>query len=607
MQNDPGSGRKTRFIAITGGVVSGLGKGAVTASIGNLLQAQGYVVTPIKIDPYINIDAGTMRPTEHGEVFVLDDGGETDQDLGTYERFLGKNMTRENNMTTGQVYRTVIEKERNLEFDGKCVEVIPHIPQEVERRIKTLGQKNGADFVLIEVGGTVGDYQNVLFLEAIRQMHLKGDPVIVVHVVYLPIPRNLGEMKSKPAQHSVRMLNEVGIQPDFIVARAEKPLDSIRREKLSLFCNVKPECVISDPDLETVYEMPAIFEEQGMAKMILERFGLPYKKNPDGFIKWEGFVEGIRNASHGIRIGIVGKYFDTGDFTLEDSYISVIEAIKHASWHSGARPAIQWIDSKAFEKGREKLTALKDYHGIIVPGGFGGSGVEGKILAIQYCRENGIPYLGLCYGMQLAVVEFARNVCGMKTAHSTELGRTDCPVIDILPEQQKNIEQKLYGGTMRLGLWPAVLKEGTLVRSLYGRAEVKERHRHRYEVNPDYISRLEGHGLVFSGVSPDRRLMEFVELPGHQFFVGTQAHPELLSKALQPHPLFVGFVKACLNSNSGDDRPDGYKSADDKPDESCKSSDNIAGRHSIVGGHRIAGGHPRGRGVAEPRAVATKA
>ncbi|MBI4020307.1 MAG: CTP synthase [Candidatus Aenigmarchaeota archaeon] len=537
---------KARFIAITGGVISGLGKGVVTASIGLLLQAQGYNVTPIKIDPYINIDAGTMRPTEHGEVFVLDDGGETDQDLGTYERFHGKNMARENSITTGQVYRTVIEKERNLEFDGKCVEVIPHIPQEVERRIKELGRKTNADFVLMEVGGTVGDYQNVLFLEAIRQMHLKGDPVAVVHVVYLPIPKSIGEMKSKPAQHSVRMLNEAGIQPDFIVARSEKPLDRVRMEKLSLFCNVHPDDVISDPDMESAYELPALFEEQGLTRRILEKFGLQHKPGSKEFATWKSFIDGIRDIKKEARVGIVGKYFDTGDFTLEDSYISVMEAVRHAAWHNGAKPVMQWIDSKAFEKDKQRLSILKDYDGIIVPGGFGGSGVEGKILAIQYCRENRIPYLGLCYGMQLAVVEFARHVCGMKAAHTTELAKTDCPVIDILPEQRKNVEQKHYGGTMRLGLWPARLLEGSLVRRLYGKPEASERHRHRYEVNPEYVGALEKHGMMFSGVSPDRRLMEYIELKDHPFFVATQAHPELTSKALQPNPLFVGFIRACL-------------------------------------------------------------
>lgn len=534
---------KTKYIVVTGGVISGLGKGTVTASIGVLLQAQGYNVTAVKIDPYINIDAGTMRPTEHGEVFVTGDGGETDQDIGIYERFLGKDLSKENNITTGQVYRTVIEKERNLEFDGKCVEVIPHIPQEVERRIKRVGEKENADFVLVEIGGTAGDYQNVLFLEACRRMKMEGEPVIFVHVAYLPIPKNLGEMKTKPAQHSVRVLNEAGIQPDFIITRSEIPIDNVRKEKISLFCNVKQENVISNPDLDLVYELPLVFEEQNLTGKILEKFGLQYK-NRD-LREWKKILIKSKTAKKEVSIGIVGKYFDIGDFTLEDSYISVIQAVKHASWHLGLKPKIQWIDSKQFEKDKKNLGELKKYDGVIVPGGFGASGVEGKILAIKYCRENRIPFLGLCYGMQLAVVEFARNVCGLNGANSTEIDpKTRYPVIDILPEQKKLIKEKKYGATMRLGYYKANLKRGSLVCKLYGSDLIKERHRHRYEVNPNFIKTLESKGLVFSGISPDRKLMEFLEMPKHPFFAATQAHPELTSKLLKPNPMFLGFIKA---------------------------------------------------------------
>jgi CTP synthase len=534
---------KTKYIVVTGGVISGLGKGTVTASIGVLLQAQGYNVTAVKIDPYINIDAGTMRPTEHGEVFVTGDGGETDQDIGIYERFLGKDLSKENNITTGQVYRTVIEKERNLEFDGKCVEVIPHIPQEVERRIKRVGEKENADFVLVEIGGTAGDYQNVLFLEACRRMKMEGEPVIFVHVAYLPIPKNLGEMKTKPAQHSVRVLNEAGIQPDFIITRSEIPIDNVRKEKISLFCNVKQENVISNPDLDLVYELPLVFEEQNLTGKILEKFGLNYK-NRD-LKEWKKILIKSKTAKKEVNIGIVGKYFDIGDFTLEDSYISVIQAVKHASWHLGLRPKIQWIDSKQFEKDKKNLSELKKYDGVIVPGGFGASGVEGKILAIKHCRENRIPFLGLCYGMQLAVVEFARNVCGLNGANSTEIDpKTRYPVIDILPEQKKLIKEKKYGATMRLGYYKAKLKRGSLVCKLYGSDLIKERHRHRYEVNPKFIKTLESKGLVFSGISPDRKLMEFLEMPKHPFFAATQAHPELTSKLLKPNPMFLGFIKA---------------------------------------------------------------
>ncbi len=540
--------RKERnIIVVTGGVISGLGKGTVTASLGVLLQSMGFKVTAIKIDPYINVDAGTMRPTEHGEVFVTYDGGETDQDLGIYERFLGIPLSKENNITTGQVYLKVIEKERNLEFDGQCVEVIPHIPEEVERRIKAVADKSDADFTLVEIGGTVGDYQNVLFLEAVRRMHLRGEPIMFIHVVYLPVPKNLGEMKTKPAQHSVRTLNEMGIQPDIIVARSETDIDDVRKEKLSVFCNVTPDRVISNPDIGNIYEIPLVFRKQGLGEKIAERFGVSAK--PD-LREWERKVERIRSLGKNVKIGVVGKYFDTGSFALTDSYISVIEAVKHASWHLGARPVIEWINSKDFEKDGRKLEGLNRYDGVIVPGGFGSSGVEGKISAIRYCRENGIPYLGLCYGMQLAVVEFARNVCGMKGAHTTEIDPdTEYPVIDILPEQKEILRKRKYGATMRLGSYPARLKKGSVVHKLYGKDVAEERHRHRYEVNPEYVKKLEACGLIFSGVSPDRRLMEFLEIPGHPFFVATQAHPEFTSKFIQPNPLFLGFIKACIDTN----------------------------------------------------------
>jgi len=538
---------KTKYIVVTGGVISGLGKGVVTASIGNLIQAQGYRVSAVKIDPYLNFDAGTMRPTEHGEVFVTADGGETDQDIGTYERFLEKNLSRKNNITTGQVFAKVIEMERNLEFGGKCVEVIPHVPQEVQRRVKEVAEKENADFVLIEVGGTVGDYQNVLFLEAFREMHLQGNGVVFVHVVYLPVPSNLGEMKTKPAQHSVRELNGIGIQPDFLVCRAQMPIDKIRKEKLALFCNLKEENIIAAPDVKTIYEEPLVFEEQDLTKKLLEKFGLPFKKSKE-FEEWKNFVEKIKKVEKIVKIGIVGKYFDIGDFTLEDSYISVIEAIKHACWKNNVKPSIQWIDSKKFEKNPETLNELKEYGGIIVPGGFGSSGVEGKISAIKYCRENNIPFLGLCYGLQLAVIEFARNVCGLKDANSTEIdAKTKNPCIDILAEQEKLLREKNYGNTMRLGNYPAKLLKNSKVWELYGKKElIVERHRHRFEVNPAFIKILEEKGLVFSGVSPDRKLMEFIEIPEHKFFIATQSHPEFTSKPLNPNPLFEGFVKSMI-------------------------------------------------------------
>ncbi|MFH1445751.1 MAG: CTP synthase [Nanoarchaeota archaeon] len=539
--------KKRRFIVITGGVISGLGKGVITASIGKNLQVQGYKVTTIKIDPYLNVDAGTMRPTEHGEVWVTDDGGETDQDFGTYERFLGKSFSKNNNITTGQVYQTVIGKERNLEFNGKCVQVIPHIPEEAERRIRKIAEDDDADFVIIEIGGTIGDYENVLFLIAVRRMQLIGDPISFIHVVYLPVPETIGEMKTKPAQHSVRRLNEEGIQPDFIITRASVPVDDVRKGKLSVFCNIKPEQIVSSPDLKYIYELPLIFEKQNFTENLLSKFGLKYKKT-GGLKDWEALVDSMKHAEQKVKIAIVGKYFDTGNFTLEDSYVSVIEAIKHAAWHKKLKPEIVWMDSKEFEEDESKLKRLDDMDGVIIPGGFGSSGVEGKIKTIEYIRKNKIPFLGLCYGMQMAVIEYARNVCGMD-ANSSEINQNvECPVIDILPEQKELIKNKQYGATMRLGAYEANLKEGSVVHDLYGKNVVSERHRHRYEVNPEYIQKLEEKGLIFSGVSPDRKLMEFLELPKdvHPFFVATQAHPEFTSRVLEPNPLFVGFIEAAM-------------------------------------------------------------
>jgi CTP synthase len=539
--------RKRAYIVVTGGVLSGLGKGVVTASIGKLLQFQGYSVTAIKIDPYINIDAGTMRPTEHGEVFVTADGGEIDQDLGNYERFLGMELDKDHNITTGQVYLNVINKERAGEYLGEDVEVIPHIPEEIKRRIKATGKRTQVDFVLVEVGGTVGDYQNVLYLEAVREMKLEGDAVLFVHVVYLPVPSNIGEMKTKPAQHSIRQLNSLGIQPDFVVGRAEQPLDEPRKRKLSFLCNLEEGAIFSAPDLESIYEEPLIFSQQKLDAQILKRLGLKYRRNGN-IARWKAFVDRIKSVKKTVKIGIVGKYFDTGDFSLEDSYISVIEAVKHASFALSVKPEIHWIDSKLFEKGA-KLESLKKLDGVIVPGGFGSSGVEGKISAIQYCREHKIPYLGLCLGLQLAVVEFARNMCGLKGAHTTEIDpKTEHPVIDILPEQVDNVSGGTMGGTMRLGAWPAQLTKGSVVHKLYGKDLIKERHRHRYEVNPEYIDILEKKGLVFSGRSPERNLMEFMELPGHPFFVSTQAHPEFTSRPLKPNPCFLGLIRAARNT-----------------------------------------------------------
>ncbi len=538
---------KTRYIVVTGGVLSGLGKGIVTASIGRLLQIQGYSVTAIKIDPYINIDAGTIRPTEHGEVFVTEDGGEIDQDLGNYERFLDINLHKDHNITTGQVYLAVIQKERAGEYLGEDVEVMPHIPNEIKRRIRATAERTGVDFLLIEIGGTVGDYQNILFMEAARQMKIDGDAVVYVHVVYLPIPRNIGEMKTKPAQHSILQSASIGIVPDFVIGRAERPLDEPRKRTIHFQCNIPMENIFSAPDLETIYEEPLVFADQGLDERLLAKFGMSHRRC-NGLSEWRDFVNRAKSLKKECRVGLVGKYFDTGDFSLEDSYISVIEAVKHACFANSARPKIVWINSKEFEKDKKNLEKLKEVQALIIPGGFCSSGVEGKILAIEYARKNNLPFLGLCYGMQLAVVEYARNVCRLKGAHTTEIDpKTKHPVIDILPEQKEKIADSNYGNTMRLGEWEALLVGGTVVSRLYGTGRVSERHRHRYEVNPDYISPLEQAGLVFSGKSPSAPLMEFIELPGHRFFVATQGHPEFKSRPLRPHPLFNGLVQAALS------------------------------------------------------------
>ena len=533
----------TNYIIVTGGVVSGLGKGITTASIGKILKLHGYKVTAIKIDPYMNCDAGTLRPTEHGEVWVTEDGGEIDQDLGHYERFLDINIPKSHNITTGQVYGKVIEKERKGKYLGKTVQPIPHVTNEIKTRIRRPAKEGNWDFVLVEIGGTVGDYENVLFLEAVRQMKQEGETVLFVHVTYVPMLDALGEAKTKPTQHSVKLLREIGIMPDFIITRSEKTLDSVRREKIAMFCNVHEDDVISNEDVDNVYAVTLLFEKQDLCKKVLKKLNL--RKDHNDLEGWEKFIKKIRTLKNTVTIGIVGKYFDIGTSQLSDSYISVIEAVKHAAWNNNLRPDIKWIDSKVFEKDLKKLSALKKLDGIIVPGGFGLSGIEGKIETIRYAREHGMPYLGLCLGMQLAVVEYAKNVCNMKGAHSTEVDKkTALPVIDFIPDQVKIMQDSRYGATMRLGAYPAILKKGTIVSKLYGENKVYERHRHRYEVNPEYVKQLEKCGLAFSGRSPDGVLMEFMELTKHPYFVATQAHPEFKSRPLKPSPLFDGFIKA---------------------------------------------------------------
>ncbi len=537
------------YIIVTGGVVSGLGKGITTASIGKILQLHGYKVTAIKIDPYINFDAGTLRPTEHGEVWVTEDGGEIDQDLGHYERFLDIFISKCQNITTGQVYRAVIEKERKGKYLGKTVQPIPHVTDEIKQRIRKPSQEEKLDFVIVEIGGTVGDYENVLFLEAVRQMKLEGDKVLYVHVTYVPVLDALGEAKTKPTQHSVKLLREIGIQPDFVITRSDEPLDDVRREKIAMFCNIHEDDVISDSNVKNIYNVTLLFEEQELSKKILNKLNL--KKDRNDLKTWSNFLDKIKKLNKKVNIGIVGKYFDIGSFHLPDSYVSVIEAVKHAAWNNNRTPNILWIDSKSFEKNPDKVSMLDELDGVIVPGGFGLSGIQGKIATIQYVREHGIPYLGLCLGMQLAVVEYARNVCGMEDANSREVNKkTTHPVIDFIPEQVNILQESRYGATMRLGAYPAILKKGTLIHELYGKNKVFERHRHRYEVNPEYIDILEEKNLVFSGRSPDGVLMEFLELTDHPYFVATQAHPEFKSRPMNPSPLFDGLIKAAIKKNS---------------------------------------------------------
>jgi len=533
------------YIIVTGGVISGLGKGITTASIGKILQLHGYKVTAMKIDPYMNCDAGTLRPTEHGEVWVTEDGGEIDQDLGHYERFLDINIPKHHNITTGQVYGVVIDKERKGKYLGKTVQPIPHVTDEIKKRIRQPAQDEKFDFVLVEIGGTVGDYENVLFLEAVRQMKLEGDRVVYIHVTYVPVLETLGEAKTKPTQHSVKLLREIGIQPDFIITRSEKPLDNVRREKIAMFCNIHEEDVVSNEDVDNVYAVSLLFEKQDLCKKILRKLNL--RKDHNEMEKWERFIKKIRRLKNTVTIGIVGKYFDIGTSQLSDSYISVIEAAKHAAWNNNLVPDVRWIDSKVFEEDPKKLSALDEMDGIIVPGGFGLSGIDGKIETIRYAREHGIPYLGLCLGMQLAVVEYARNACGLKDANTVEVDKkSPHPVIDFIPEQVTILNESRYGATMRLGAYPAILKKGSLVHKLYGKNKAYERHRHRYEVNPKYIETIEKGGALFSGKSPDGILMEFMELPDHPYFVATQAHPEFKSRPMKPSPLFDGLIKAAI-------------------------------------------------------------
>jgi len=530
--------------------MSGVGKGITSSSIACVLQAQGLVVTAIKIDPYINVDAGTMNPTEHGEVFVLKDGLETDQDMGNYERFLNADMPSINYMTTGSVYQSVIEKERNLEYGGRNVEVVPDIPLEVIRRIKKAALVAAADVVLIEVGGTVGEYQNVLFLEAIRMMKTEQpENVAVVMVSYLPVPGSIGEMKTKPTQTAVRMLNSAGVFADMIICRSSMSVDQKRKEKIATFCNVRAENVISSPDLQSIYDIPLNYEADNLSSRLLAILGLTPKKRTD-LKAWKQFVKQSKGGVDTVKIAVVGKYFNSGEFVLSDVYISVLEAIKFSAYKLNLKPEITYLSAQDFTD-KKQLKRLGVFDGILLPGGFGKTGVEGMLNVIEYARKHDVPCFGICYGMQLMVVEFANHVLHLKYASTEEIDPSAKHlVIGVMPDQREKIAKKEMGGSMRLGQYPARLKTGSLAAKAYKTTEILERHRHRYEVNPEYIERLTAAGLSFSGTSPDSTLMEIVELPPeeHPFFVGVQFHPELQARPLAPHPLFTAFLKAAYEA-----------------------------------------------------------
>lgn len=541
-------GKNRKYIFVIGGVMSGVGKGITTSSIGHILQARGLKVNLIKVDPYLNVDAGTMNPTEHGEVFVMGSGLETDQDMGNYERFLDMDLFGEDYMTSGMIYKEVIDKERSLGFKGKCVEAVPHIRDAIVDKIVASGDKHKSDITVVEIGGTIGDYQNIMFIEAARVMKVRNpEDVSFVMVTYLPVPSTLGEMKTRPTQHAVQQLNSYGVQTDIIIARSSMPLDDRRKEKIATATNVLKERVISAPDIKSIYDVPLNFEKDKLGDILLKLLHLHGKPFHADLTKWKKFVDKIDKAEGEVNIAIVGKYFSTGDFVLSDAYISVIEAIKFSSYYAGVKPKITWLSSQDFESDTCDMNILTKYDGIVIPGGFGETGIEGKLKVIQCARENNIPYFGLCYGMQLLVIEYARNVLGMSDANTVEIDPDSInPIVDVMPDQKNLIKEGKYGGTMRLGDYPAIIKKDTIAYNAYGKKEIVERHRHRYEINPDYVEKLEADGIVFSGTSPDGVLMEIAEIPKNKFHLGTQFHPEFLARPLSPHPLFDAFIKATI-------------------------------------------------------------
>ncbi len=532
--------KNTKYVFVTGGVTSSLGKGIIAASLAKLLQERGYSVTIQKLDPYINIDPGTLNPYEHGECYVTEDGAETDLDLGHYERFLNIPTSQANNVTTGRIYQSVIEKERRGEFLGKTVQVIPHITDEIKHRIQILGNTGEFDIVITEIGGTVGDIESLPYIESVRQLlwELGHENAIVIHLTLVPYLAAAGELKTKPTQHSVKMLMQSGVSPDILVCRTEHEISDSIKDKLALFCNVKKEDVIQSIDAETIYDVPNFMLEEGLDEVVLKKLQLPNDKQPE-LKTWNDFLKRFKNPKNTVEIGLIGKYVE-----LHDAYKSISEAFIHAGAQNEVKVNINWIHS-------EELTVknvpelLKNLNGVLVAPGFGERGIEGKIEAVKYARENNIPFFGICLGMQMAVIEFSRNVMGLKGANSTEMNsNTLYPVIDLM-EEQKNITD--YGGTMRLGAWDCILKEGSKVRNIYHKEHISERHRHRYEFNNDFLEQVEKAGMVATGKNPKTNLVEVIEIPKHPWFIGVQYHPEYKSTVLNPHPLFVDFVKAGLN------------------------------------------------------------
>ncbi|TSC66377.1 MAG: CTP synthase [Candidatus Berkelbacteria bacterium Gr01-1014_85] len=543
------------YIFVVGGVMSGVGKGTAAAAVGKLLTLNGLRVTAIKIDPYVNVDAGTMNPIEHGEVFVTDDGDETDQDIGNYERFLDCNITSINYMTTGRVYQSVIQRERALGYGGKCVEVVPHVPEEIIARIRHATEAADAQVTLIEVGGTVGEYQNILFLEAARMMKLEEpDNVIFLLVSYLPIPAQLGEMKTKPTQYAARTLNAAGIQADMIIARAELPVDQPRKIKMSRLCGLASEDIISSPNVKNIYQIPQIYAEQNLAERVAKKLQLRLKKSPalQEYFDWANEIVSHKKT---LRVAILGKYFNSGDFILPDVYVSVIEAIRHACWSQRRQVELIWIDSELYEREPKRVKELAAYDALVVPGGFGTRGIEGIIKGIEYARTKHLPFLGLCYGMQLATIEFARHQAGLTDATTAEVSPSaKHKVIDVMPEQNQLLLGQEYGGSMRLGGYDCQLKDKSLALRCYGQAVVRERHRHRYELNNEYREQLIKAGLIISGTSVTGDLAEIIELSAHPFFMATQFHPEFLSRPNRPHPLFKELIRVAISRAGSRDK-----------------------------------------------------